>query len=389
MRAILITAVIVAIVIAAAVFLQQDPGSVRAEFMGNSYEGPLAYVALAALVGFIALYLLVRLLGWLFNAPRRFGQIMNRRQNDAALGRLVDGNIDLAEGRFARAERVLLKDVPAGPQATLHYVAAAQAANARGNSEQRDAYIKKAVTDSPNAKNALFLKQAAMQLESDDFESALATLDQLKGHDPRSPVVQALRARALRRAGHHDQLVDQLAELRKREALPDAELTELEAETAVAVISSCDDNLVAKIWKSLPASTRDNATAIGAYAQRLISLNDTGTAERVVGDALGRNMSDDLASLYGKITGADGARQLSRVESLLKTNENNASLLAAAGQICLRQELWGKAKSYLEQAAAIADSPVAQQGLADVARQSGDDAGATAHLNRGLALALK
>ncbi|MEM9601551.1 MAG: heme biosynthesis HemY N-terminal domain-containing protein [Pseudomonadota bacterium] len=388
MRAILITAVIVAIVIAAAVFLQQDAGFVSAQFMGASYEGPLAIVALAALVGFIALYVLVRLLGWLFNAPARFGKILNRRQADAALTRLSEGNIDLAEGRFARAERVLAKDVPAGPQATLHYMAAAEAANAAGNSEQRDAYLKRAITQNPNAKNALHILQARMQLAGDDYESALDTLERLRGHDPRSAVVQGLRARALRRAGRYDDLIDQLGELRKRNALPDAELDALEVETASAVLADCDDTGVAKIWKALPASTRDNAAVIERYARRLLAMNDLGSAERVVGDSLGRALSDNLAQLYGSIASQDGARQLSRVESLLKSNENSASLLAAAGQICLRQELWGKAKSYLEQSAAIADSAAAQAGLAEVARQNGEAETASAHFERGLKLAL-
>ncbi len=388
MRAILITAVIVAIVIAAAVFLQQDAGLVRAEFMGASYDGPLAIVALVALVGFIGLYLIVRLLGWLFNAPRRFGQIMTRRQQDASLNRLVDGTVDLAEGRFARAERVLIKDMPAGPQATLHYISAAHAANARGDQAQRDAYIDKAVTDSPAASKALRLTQAGIQLESDDHEGALATLEEIGANDPRNLVAQRLRARALQRAGQHDQLLDMLGDLRKHEVLPAAELSDIEAETAAATFAKCEDAATTKIWKSLPASTRDNPKAIAAYAQRLIALNDMGTAERVIGDNLNRHLDDNLIALYGNLSGADSARQLSRVESLLKSNENNATLLTAAGTLCLRQELWGKAKSYLEQSAALADSPAAQQGLADVARQNGDTENAIAHLSRGLALAL-
>ncbi|MEM6985640.1 MAG: heme biosynthesis HemY N-terminal domain-containing protein [Pseudomonadota bacterium] len=388
MRAILITAVIVAIVIAAAVFLQQDAGFVRAEFMGASYDGPLAIVAMAALLGFVALYIIVRLLGWLFSAPTRFGKMLNRRQSDAALNRLAEGQIELAEGRFGRAERVLTKDVPAGPQATLHYLAAAEAANAAGNSEQRDAYIKRAITHNPNAKNALHLKQAKMQLDGDDYESALDTLNRMRGHDPRNAVAQGLRARALRRAGRYDDLVDNLAELRKRDALPAVELDALEAETASAVLSSCADNLLTKIWKALPATARDNAGVVHTYARRLLGMNDVASAERVVGDALSRSVSDKLAHLYGAIEGRDAARQLARVETLLKSHENNASLLAAAGQICLRQELWGKAKSYLEQSAALGDSAAAQNGLAEVARQNGDADSASAHFERGLKLAL-
>lgn len=389
MKAILITAVLVAIVIATAVFLQQDAGYLRAEFMGSTVEGPLAIVALAALFGFVALYILVRLLGWMFKAPTQLGKILHRRQGDAALNRLAEGNVELAQGNYARAERMLIKDVPAGPVATLHYMAAAEAANAAGHSEQRDAYIKRAVTHNPNARNALHLRQAKMQLEGDDYESALDTLERMRGQDPRNPVAQALRARALRRAGRFELLVDKLGELRKRSVLPEAELADIETETASSILASCDGNLLEKLWKSIPAATRDNPSVVETYARRLILMNNNALAEKVVGDALGRKLSANLARLYGNIAGRDPARQLARVESLLKSNEDDSNLLAAAGRFCLRQELWGKAKSYFEQSAAIDDSPDAQRGLAKVARQQGDADAASQHLERGLNLALR
>src|SRR5690606_17816810 len=50
----------------------------------------------------------------------------------------------------------------------------------------------------------------------------------------------------------------------------------------------------------------------------------------------------------GLVRGADPARQLSSAERWLTDHAHDATLLLALGRLALRNELWGKAREYLE-----------------------------------------
>ncbi len=52
--------------------------------------------------------------------------------------------------------------------------------------------------------------------------------------------------------------------------------------------------------------------------------------------------------------GADAAKQLKQVETWLKSYPDDAALLLAAARLSMANELWGKARSYLESSLALA-----------------------------------
>ncbi|MBL8495005.1 MAG: heme biosynthesis protein HemY, partial [Rhodocyclaceae bacterium] len=55
-----------------------------------------------------------------------------------------------------------------------------------------------------------------------------------------------------------------------------------------------------------------------------------------------------LAELYGECRGGDLLERIARAETWLKRQPRDARLLLALGRLCLQNELWGKAQSYLE-----------------------------------------
>ena len=58
-------------------------------------------------------------------------------------------------------------------------------------------------------------------------------------------------------------------------------------------------------------------------------------------------------TLYGHLHGSDGVTRLASIEQWLTQYGERLELLVTAGQACLQNKLWGKARSYLESAARI------------------------------------
>ena len=75
--------------------------------------------------------------------------------------------------------------------------------------------------------------------------------------------------------------------------------------------------------------------------------------------------------------GADASKQLKRAEGWLKDHGEDPDLLLAAARLCLRNELWGKARSYLETVISLRPSPEAYQEYGSLLNQMGE-AGAAA-----------
>ena len=68
----------------------------------------------------------------------------------------------------------------------------------------------------------------------------------------------------------------------------------------------------------------------------------------MVRDTLKQGYDGDLIYLYGIINGKDKDKQLANAEKWLEGNERDPVLLLTLGRLCYRNQLWGKARSYLE-----------------------------------------
>ena len=82
--------------------------------------------------------------------------------------------------------------------------------------------------------------------------------------------------------------------------------------------------------------------------------------------------------------GADSGKQLERAETWLKKHPNQPELLLTLGRLCLRNQLWGKAQSYLEASLGVAASAETCQVLGSLLEQLGENKTALEHYRQGL-----
>ena len=118
----------------AAHFLLGDPGYVAITFRGYLIEMSVP-VLLAITVGLIILVWLVRRL---IQAPRRLGEAAARYRSGRAGAKLTRGMIEVAEGNFARGEKLLARAARTSDAPLFNYLQAARAAHLQGQDVRRD-----------------------------------------------------------------------------------------------------------------------------------------------------------------------------------------------------------------------------------------------------------
>ena len=194
-------------------------------------------------------------------------------------------------------------------------------------------------------------------------------------------------ARAYRALDDRAQLLALLPRL-ARASLPAVERIHLEQLAVEGELSRPDltAERLAEVWQMLPSEVRDAAAIIAERARALARLGDGEQAERELRGALKRDWNAVLVEAYGEIRGADPAKQLKQAETWLKSHPDDAPLLGTLARLSLANELWGKARSYLEARLAIAPEPDAYALYGQLLTQLGEGEAALAAFRSGLQL---
>lgn len=377
--------VIVAIIATAfvATFVLEDPGYVVIHVRGYIVE-----MSVPALLAMIALLIVsLWLLAKLWRAPRRLGEAAGRYRSGRAGERLTRGMIEMAEGNFAKSERLLARSAGSSDAPLLNYLQAARAAHLRGNDERRDAFLKEAYERLPDASNAVLLTQAELQLDRNHYEQALATLRRIEENTPNHGHALVLLGKLYFRLKDWQQLGELLPRLRKHGKLDDALLEKWAVRVHVERLKkAADADAINAAWAEVPRNLRKHTELLAALfaAQVRCGLHDQ--AERDIAAALKRDWQPALVRVYGTVESSNAGKQLKRAEAWLKEHPEDDELLLAAARLCLRNELWGKARSYLETAISVKPTPEAYHEYGRLLNRLGEGDAAAEAYRAGLGL---
>ncbi len=391
MRLLFIAVLLLAAAIGSAVMLQQYPGYVYLEVGQWTVETTLAFLIGALLLGFVLLYIVLRLLGLVVRVPRALRRGTYGRRTERSRRGLTQGLIEMAEGRWAQAEKILTRHAPDSDSALLHYLAAARAAQQVGAYERRDNYLKAAIEANPEADIAVSLTQAELQLAHHQTEHALATLNRLRGLAPQHSYVLKLLARLYAETEDWESLSELIPELRSRKVLTRERIDVLERAAALGQLAARGGDGVGlkAIHDSLSRRMRDDPDIVLAYAERLIKADGNETAEKCVRHVLGRQWDERLARCYGLIRGEEPQRQLDHAEAWLKEHGRSPMLLLTLGRLCARNRLWGKARIYFESSIGVEPRAETYFDLASLLDELGEFGPAREQYRSGLAKAVE
>lgn len=380
------------IIFLAAIFLglqlKNDPGYVLIAINQWTIETTVWVGLFALLFLFLVGHFLLRLCQKIASIPACVHQWRTKRQVQKAQATTRKGLIEFNEGYWLKAKNHLIQALPNTDLPLLNYLIAARAAQKMGDNQARDEYLRQAQQTMPDAKIAVELTQAELQLANHQWEQALATLRHLQDLVPNHPYVLKLLMELYQQIRDWPQLLALLPALKKNHILATDELERLQQtatlETLRDFIKKNQPQMVSQYFLSLPKALQNNPVLVTEYATFLLSQQDASQAEMLLRRGLSKAFNSQLIDLYGLLNANE--QQLAFAESLLKKNAHEPTLQLALGRLCMAKQLWGKAKHYLEQSNQLHPSPMAYKALGLLHEQLNESMQACAYYKKGLEL---
>jgi len=368
----------------AAHFLLENNGYVLINFRGYTVEMSVPVLIFVAFVAYLAVRSLVRL----WRAPRELGEMAARARRRQASKRITKGFIALSEGKLARGERLLTKGAADSDTPLLNYLTAARAAQAQGDRQRRDGWLKMAQDNDGETRNAVLLTQAELQIAAGEYPPARKSLAEIRADQPNHPQALKLLGELLHIEQDWHALTDLLPQLRRVKNIPSRTLEAWTIETFEAQLDApnLDIDSINAYWNKLPRALRRNERLLRARIRALVAGNNSDIAATEISKTLKTDWDNKLVAIYGNLKLPDKDGQLRQTEKWLNQHPEDPVILLAAGRCCLRNQLWGKARSYIESSLAIAPTPDAYHELGQLMLKLDETAAATTAFAKGLTL---
>lgn len=172
--------------------IHQDSGFVLIIFRQWEIETSLWMAALLALIFFVVIYVILRIIvrGALWPRQWRTWREARREKNAQRLNFVAA--CELIEEKWAAAEQHFCEAATSIHQPFLEYTAAALAAQFQEANGRREKYLRQAYQAAPQAEIPLGILQAKLQIQGQQWPEAAVTLKKLQATVPQHPVVKKL-----------------------------------------------------------------------------------------------------------------------------------------------------------------------------------------------------
>lgn len=352
---------------ALALFLQEDPGYLLLSFRGWQLETTLAALLVAllgAVVTLVALWWLLRMLN-----PLKLLRSDTWRwlRGTSPAQASADGLQALLLGRWQEAYKLLVANAERVQAPVFNYalaaIAAQQQGDALGCSFCLDRAEKKAGEHSHGIRNL----RALLEKQAGHAESAMAQLLALKRSAPPAPLLLQQLLELQQQLGDWEGMGTLLPELEKQQLLSAEALQELRIDVARQSLQAAARDSVAALrlaWQELPKALRQHEALLAIYLEVLLAHNHDTEACTLLGQYLKQHWSDALIRRIGFMRGGSAQQPLLLLEAQLKQRPNNTVLMLTLGRLCLREQLWGKARDYFDHALRATREPALQAEMA-------------------------
>lgn len=369
-----------------------EPGFVLLQYGSWSLETSLVVFSAAFILLLVAAYLVLRSLVLVKQSPARLSAWKETQRHKRASRALTRGLITLEEGRWAEAERMLLRHAGNSETPLLHYLAAARAAQKQNAPDRRDNYLRLAHETTEGADIAVGVVQAELQISAGQKEQALATLQHLREMAPKHPYVLQLLQSLYQDMDQWQEVQSVLPDLRKRHVLESNEVQALSQEAAVGQLEAAllrqDWRKMSEVWEKSPARMRQTEAMLKPYINGLIRQGENEEALALIEQFIRKDWSDAIVYQYGKLSQGDLLKRLATAEKWLKTRQDNPWLLLTLGRLAKACDLWTKAEEYLLASIQHGARGETYQALAEVQTAQGKPDAAAETYKSGLNLML-
>lgn len=394
LRGLLWLALLFALAAALATVGHFDAGQVLLVYPPYRVDISLNLFVVGIVVLFALFYALTRMVRNIWQMPRRVAAYRARAREAKAHSALREAVGNLYAGRFSRAEKAAREALVSEANKGAAGLVAAVAAHRMREYMRRDEWL--AAIDAPDWQDARLMASADMRADGRDPEGALAALTEMQSQGGRRIHAQQIALRAQQQLKNWGEVLKLVKTLEKREAIHPAVAVRLRQQAAENLLRDRrhDAEALLTLWHSLAPVERQSPRLADLAAELLIALHRHDEARKIVEEALQHNWDARLLRRYPETALPGEALPLiQKAEAWRKERPEDPDLLFALGRLCLHQQLWGKAQSFLESALRLADDNDAlvirtHRALARLFEQLGDTGRAGEHY-RASALAMK
>lgn len=336
---------------------------------------PLWFAALSLALLLVVFYFLIGGIDWLQMLWYRFKNWRKFRREQRSYSKTQQGLLCLIEGRWQKAEKLLLAGVSQTVEPLVNYLGAAKAAHEQGANARRDEDIKKAYEIAPSAEIAIGLTQAKLDMEQNQFEHARGILTHLQQLSPRHPQVLSMLEKLYVRTADWQHLQALLPSLRKAKILNAEQLEQFEKNLYCELLNHLQTQNIEKLhqlWAQIPRALRKSPEVVIAYVHQLQRFAVSKEIEELVRKTLKYTWQPELVNVYSGLAFDDLNHQLVIGAGWLKQYGPHPEILLFLAKLCVRVQLWGKAKDYFSKCLGQGPNPQASLAYGKLLEQLGE-----------------
>ncbi|KZD09096.1 heme biosynthesis protein HemY [Oceanibaculum pacificum] len=349
-------AVKLALLIAAAVWLAEHPGTVRIDWQGYRLDTSFGLLVVLLLIVALLLTGLFRVYGALLGSPIAYMRRRAEKKRRQGYLALTQGMVAVAAGdpeeakRLARKADSLLEDPP------LTMLLSAQAAQLNGDDEAAERYFT-AMLKRPETEFLGLRGLLTQAMRKGDRAQALALVKRAHKIRPDTPWVLSTLLDLQVKDRRWDEALGTIRESAQTKALPapaaNSHRAALLVERSRAAIAAGDMAAAMEHAKRAHAAMPDFVPAAAIEARLLIEAGKHKRAAKLIETVWARAPHPELARLYDQCWPGESALQrMRRFQKLEQISPTHVESLIAVAEAALAAQLWGEARAHLDKAIA-------------------------------------
>ncbi len=318
----------------------------------------MSFTTLIAIVvaGFTAFFVLEFIIRTLLSMPKSTLNWFSSRKAKKAREMTNTGLIKMLEGDWKQAEKFMVKGANSSDAPLVNFLAAAEAAQGRGDVESRDHYLQQAA-DLGSDNLAIAITRAKLQFRQEQYEEALASIQGLIDNHPRNTILLTILKDCYLKLNDWQALLRLLPDLKKAKVITEAQASALEVQAESGLMvriahQQGTDSLLAH-WNGLPRHAKQDTALVTCLVEQLVTNHADTDAYEILGERLKKDTDDSLIGLVPRLSLSDYHPAIAQLQDLLRHDENSAVTQSALGQLYYRQNKWAEAKAHFEKALAI------------------------------------
>jgi HemY protein len=367
----------------------RNPGYVQFVYPPYRLEMSLTLFAFALLGIFALVYVLVRLAIATLQLPEYVREFREERATSKGRLAMMEALKAYFEGRFAVAEKAAVRAMNLGEKSGLNSIVAARSAHELREFARRDTYLADAEGKTVGESTMRLMAKTEFQLDQRQPQSALSSLKQLNDSGMHKHIgALSLELKAQQQAHNWEAVLEVTAQLEKRHAIDKTVAEQLRQQAWLEKLRGKMANLdmLRSVWKSIPGEFKRRTKIAAAAAEAFGKLGDCKSAQHLLTESLNAQWDSELVTMYGECHNENNISQIEQAERWLKQHTDDAGLLLALGKLCMHQQLWGKAQSYLDASLSLQSSSAAYSALGQLAEKLGKQEQALAYFQKSMQL---